>query len=122
MMVADNLREFYEVKARERMLAGKKADPVENFPEGECRACDQAGAATNQLNLEAVERPQVWGGPGVTNQSKSGSVPSALRSPPTATPSTLRALTTKTPRTGSNLLIDGQGCFRWFNLHDNVNI
>lgn len=45
--VAGRVKPFYEAKARERMEAGTKADPVENLPQGASRARDAAGAALN---------------------------------------------------------------------------
>lgn len=45
-MVAARARDYYDREAKERMLAGKKADPPENLPEGKASdARDAAGKA-----------------------------------------------------------------------------
>lgn len=45
-MCAARARELYEQQAKERMLSGKKSDPVENLPQGESsKARDAAGKA-----------------------------------------------------------------------------
>lgn len=45
-MVAARAREYYDREAKKRMLAGKKADPPENLPEGKASdARDAAGKA-----------------------------------------------------------------------------
>lgn len=44
-MVAARSREFYDDAAKERMLKGKKSDPVENLPQGNDKARDAAGKA-----------------------------------------------------------------------------
>ena len=43
-MCAARRSEFYEQQAKERMLSGRKSDPVENLPEGQ-RSRDAAGKA-----------------------------------------------------------------------------
>lgn len=43
-MVAARIRKYHDKQAEKRMLAGKKQDPVENLPQGQGKARDQAGA------------------------------------------------------------------------------
>jgi hypothetical protein len=55
-MPGDRIRDAYDKMARGRMLAGKKADPVEVFPQGDAgRARDQVGRAVAVRKVAGVE-------------------------------------------------------------------
>jgi len=50
---------MYDLAAKERMLAGKKADPVENLPQGGTgKACDEVGKVFG-ISGKSVDRVYV---------------------------------------------------------------